>query len=204
MPKRRRLKRKIARQPKPKATGGRLTSPNNLLSMGDVLSSIIGMKAMNVVVVLLATIGYYYIDEVSKSQEQLPPIPKLTFNILTYLLPIIGIAQVFIFWRFFILSKKGPYFKSSDAEYLIKLTRWQVAISIIALAVVAIPLLYISGFTEKTAVLIGSRFPNLGPRVSAAASYIITIVVSGVIGNFAYDVLRRLIARLFGRHTGKI
>jgi hypothetical protein len=57
-----------------------------------------------------------------------------------------------------------------------------------------------SVFTVKISLdqgrLLSSYFPSLTTKAREVISYLITVVVSGVVGNFAYDVLKRLVLRL--------
>jgi hypothetical protein len=78
----------------------------------------------------------------------------------------------------------------------LKYARWLVLLSILSLTLIILPSLYLLGFTEAIIAFVNTHFPNLGKKTGEAISYMLTILFSGVCGNFAYDLLKRLASRL--------
>ena len=84
--------------------------------------------------------------------------------------------------------------------------RWRTLLSSLALGLFAFPVIYFSGFPDWVATFVVRLVPSIGTRLARFGSKVLTVLISGgwgiignlcltLIGNFIYDLLKKLYVR---------
>lgn len=140
----------------------------------------------SLVVVILTAIGTHLIN--AKSREEIfqrVPLPVI----------VIYISALFL------LTAKGTlvavvyYFGGKTFQQLKVLFRWDFISGVFIFSAVLLQLSYLYGIPDKIFLLFRTLIPAVGEQINTSLSTIVTWALSGIIGNFAYAVLTKLVLR---------
>lgn len=76
---------------------------------------------------------------------------------------------------------------------------WNIAVSIFINILGLIPILYVNGYISRLATLLPGK-ERLGDKLSLGVAFGFGAVVSGVLGNLAYDVLKFVVRKMMERN----
>jgi hypothetical protein len=108
-----------------------------------------------------------------------------------------SIMVVLTIFRIILASHKTALFKREPARIndLTYLTKVQFAFSALVLALIIIPLVYLSGITETAAGYIVRRYPTVTTRSIEISLSVASWIIAGIVGNAAWDFLKHLVNR---------
>ncbi|MDQ3816358.1 MAG: hypothetical protein M3362_01550 [Acidobacteriota bacterium] len=181
-------RKKRVRTPPSVAAAVNNTEPWDIVAQIEALILIrTGLIAIIIALVNSVILAVFYIPAMdSPAVNRLPYYAKFGYAHFAAAINIITIILTSV-------VKKIDTKKKEGRKRARKFIRWMVVLSIFSLALSIFPSLYVSGFTDKAASLISQYFPELSTKAKEVASYLITALLSGVIGNFAYDILKRIV-----------
>ena len=83
----------------------------------------------------------------------------------------------------------------ADVKYARRIILTQTINQIFFLALIAIPIIYISGLTNAIAEYFHSIFPRFSVNVGNILLSVLTFLISGIIGNAGYDWLKTILSK---------
>jgi len=96
------------------------------------------------------------------------------------------------FFVFLVYRLKTKSRSQSDRHFAWKLRRVEILIDWVGATIYIVIIFYGLGLIDKIAYYFSSTFPGFGKQLSYAVSTVLGWVVSGVIGNAAYDFLKKI------------
>jgi hypothetical protein len=102
-----------------------------------------------------------------------------------------GAVALVSFCVMFINRRK--YKRNPTIETAIRTTRRTIILLSVMIAIFFATFLYGLGVTYKVDQYLLAKAPAIGANISKAAATLLNIIVSGVIGNFVYDILKKMI-----------
>jgi uncharacterized membrane protein len=89
------------------------------------------------------------------------------------------------------LQQSMPRMKT-DTRYARKSALILMSYSLLPFGLLCMPLIYSSGIVNTLAIYLHSRIPALGEKFYNLFLSFLTMLISGIIGNAAYDLLKRI------------
>jgi hypothetical protein len=93
---------------------------------------------------------------------------------------------------------KNPLDPTGDVAKYRKLGVWQIAISIFIVFLAVLPIIYANGYIARLSNLLPGK-EQLGNKLSLGAAFGLGAILSGVLGNFAYDALKFVVRKMMER-----
>lgn len=161
--------------------------------------AVIRYKGMNWILwfsgglIVIFTKYYLHLEDFFDVYNNLPELPRMISKTLFYGLIIIGFLQ--ILYTSVLTAQAAVLGQRGDYVYLKKVARLQVVVATIALSNIIIAPLYATGIAEKISKFLFSLFPKMRLDLNTIVVYLLAVIAAGVIGNFAYDILKRLFSR---------
>jgi len=116
------------------------------------------------------------------------PIPLIVLYIIAFLL--FTAKSTWVAVEYFFGGKRR------NLPYLKRMLRRDLILSVFILAVAVFVQSYVYSVPKKLAEFISAHVPGIGDRLSSIVSFMATATISGVIGNFAYDLLKRIVRKM--------
>jgi hypothetical protein len=118
-----------------------------------------------------------------------------------------GVSMFTVFWRLGINIEvrelKGDIFADDTVHRKYRRCLvWIVALAIFSNLVLLIPILYMQGHITRWAAYLPAA-SIAKERLALTISFSVAAIISGVVGNFAYDVLRHLVQKSFTKNAAK-
>jgi divalent metal cation (Fe/Co/Zn/Cd) transporter len=161
--------------------------PNKADIEGSETLSALKLQLVSLTVVILIAIGTSFIR--AKSREEIflrvPP-PVIIIFIFAMLLLIAKATWITMEY----------YFGERTHQQLKRLFLWDFISGVFIFSAVLLELSYLYGIPGKIAILFRSLIPTMGEKINISLSTIISWTLSGIIGNFAYAMLTKLVSRL--------
>jgi hypothetical protein len=113
--------------------------------------------------------------------------------------PLVSLYTVCFFLSVALLSSMTKKLERSmsrmrtDEMYSRKAAIILILYSFVPLTIFCIPLIYYSGVINTLAIYLNSQIPILGVTFNSLLLSFLSILISGVVGNAAYDLLKRII-----------
>jgi len=82
-----------------------------------------------------------------------------------------------------------PYWNQAAHLEFRKYMVWLLTLSFFANALAILPILYVKGYITRLAALLPGK-EQVGPKVSLSLAFGAGAIVSGVLGNLSYDLLK--------------
>jgi len=197
MPKSRANRKKTKYKPKT-SNINKLAPENTELSGGLLLKEVLielgeSLLALIVVILCIATLLFYILPATKvRAFDNIPIIIQTIYIII--LLPL----ALFNF-RLADISYKECKKKPKNYKLIHKAGRQQIIFSSLLLTFTVMPALYVYGLTEKIANYLNVYYPSDNSKISETLSWVLTAIISGVIGNLAYAILKLIAKRLFSK-----
>jgi len=148
----------------------------------------IGTKTIVLMVsVFILNIIFLYDDASHLFGPTPEPFPRLLYNLCLYSTFLLGLAAV-VFQRTY---KGGVSILHLPTELAVRKYRIVFLLQSICFSIVFLTLLYRFGIIDTVNKFVLWAIPKIEPKISNIISTILGWIVSGVIGNFAYDLLKR-------------
>ena len=89
---------------------------------------------------------------------------------------------------------EGPFRDSRIHQKFRRRASALLALSFFQIAVTAFPILYLHGYVGQFTTWLQSWSPGkqLGEKFSISTGFVVAAIVSGILGNFAYDILKHI------------
>lgn len=188
-----RRKRNLARKPPKKPVGAQRPSAD------DKENAIVAKRiaGINLVLAGIALVPGFYIFflNVDRARATLGNV----FYVFEVLAVVLCVSSVGLYRLS--MGKFGPRATPTDNAKYRKIGVWHVTITTFLNIVVVIPALYINGYLTRLIALV-PWVETLNGKLSLSLAFVAGAVVSGVLGNFAYDVLKFIFKRMAERNDG--